>query len=106
MLANNKIQDLFNVHDLVVVVTRDESSLNLYVVRALNVNEAKTIYIIKRRKNTLREATKIDVNDLIKLIVNDVSDKSSLIKIVKQVRQKHYVKLLNTIKVKMCANLY
>lgn len=96
MPANNKIQDLFNVQGLVVVVTGGGSGLGLYAARALDANGAKAVYIIGRRENTLQEAAKTGVNGSIKPIVGDVSDKSSLIKIVEQVRQEQYVELSDT----------
>ncbi len=106
MPANNKIQDLFNVQGLVAVVTGGGSGLGLYAARALDANGAKAVYIIGRRESTLREAAKTAVNGSIMPIVGDVSDKSSLIKVVEQVRQEQYAKLSDTMKAEMCADLY
>ncbi len=96
MTTNNKIQDLFNVYGLVAVVTGGGSGLGLYAARALDANGAKAVYIVGRREKTLQEAAKTGVNGSIKPIVGDVSDKSSLIKIVEQVRQEQYAKLSDT----------
>lgn len=106
MPANNKIQDLFNVQGLVAVVTGGGSGLGSYAARALDANGAKAVYIVGRRENALQEAAKTAVNGSIKVIVGDVSDKSSLIKIVEQVRQEQYAKLLDTTRSKTRADLY
>ncbi|KAK1009366.1 hypothetical protein LTS16_016011 [Friedmanniomyces endolithicus] len=94
-MATNKIQDLFNVRGLVVVITGGGSGLGLYAARALDANGAKAVYIIGRREETLREAAKTGVNGTIKPIVGDVSDKKSLQKIVDQIRDEQgFVNLL------------
>jgi len=56
----------------------------------LDANGAKAVYVVGRRENTLQEAVKTGVNGSIKAIVGDVSDKSSLTKVVEQVRQEQY----------------
>ncbi|KAK5696657.1 hypothetical protein LTR97_007961 [Elasticomyces elasticus] len=94
-MANNKIQDLFNVNGLVAVITGGGSGLGLYAARALDANGAKAVYIVGRRKETLEEAAKTGINGTIKPIVGDVSDKASLQKVVEQVQNEQgYVNLL------------
>lgn len=95
MPANNKIEDLFNVKGLVAVVTGGGSGLGLYAARALDANGAKAVYIVGRREETLQEATQTAVNGNIKPMVGDVSDKSSLLKIVDKVRaEQGFINLL------------
>ncbi|KAK5125035.1 hypothetical protein LTR85_001226 [Meristemomyces frigidus] len=95
MPATNKVQDLFGVNGLVAVVTGGGSGLGLYAARALDANGAKSVYIVGRRENTLKEAAKTAVNGTIKPIVGDVSDKASLEKIVEQIRaEEGYINLL------------
>ncbi|KAI6835256.1 hypothetical protein KC340_g5544 [Hortaea werneckii] len=95
MSASNKIEDLFNVKGLVAVITGGGSGLGLYAARALDANGAKAVYIVGRREDRLREAAKTGVNGNIKPIVGDVSDKSSLQKVVETVRQEQgFINLL------------
>ena len=42
-MANNSIQDLFNVRGLVAVITGGGSGLGLYAARALDANGAKSV---------------------------------------------------------------
>ena len=95
MTPTNKIQDLFNVNDLVAVITGGGSGLGLYAARALDANGAKAVYIVGRREETLKEAAKTAVNGTLKPIVGDVTDKKSLEKIAEQIRQETgYINLL------------
>jgi NAD(P)-dependent dehydrogenase (short-subunit alcohol dehydrogenase family) len=95
MAPTNKIQDLFNVNGLVVVITGGGSGLGAYAARALDANGAKAVYIVGRRENSLQETAKTAVNGTIKPIVGDVSDKQSLLKIADQIRQEQgYINLL------------
>lgn len=82
MPVANKIQDLFNVNSLVAVITSSGSSLGLYAARALDANRAKAVYIIGRRKDTLKTAAASAENSTIKPIVGNVTDKESLKKVV------------------------
>ncbi|KAJ4346897.1 uncharacterized protein N0V89_010830 [Didymosphaeria variabile] len=94
-MPTNKAQDLFNVNGLVAVITGGGSGLGLYAARALDANGAKAVYIIGRREETLKEATKTAVNGTLKPIVGDVSDKQSLQKIAEQIRKEEgYINLL------------
>lgn len=95
MPVQNKVQDLFNVNGMVAVITGGGSGLGLYAARALDANGAKAVYIIGRRENTLEEAAKTATNGTIIPITGDVTDKSALTKIVKQIQQEQgYVNLL------------
>ncbi|KAI5368240.1 Putative short-chain dehydrogenase/reductase SDR, NAD(P)-binding domain superfamily [Septoria linicola] len=95
MPAANKIQDIFNVQGLVVVITGGGSGLGLYAARALDANGAKAVYIVGRREETLKEAAKTAVNGSIKPLVGDVTNKTHLKKLVEQVQQEQgYINLL------------
>ncbi|KAF2178906.1 NAD(P)-binding protein [Zopfia rhizophila CBS 207.26] len=95
MPPSNKIRDLFNVNQLVAVVTGGGSGLGLYAARALDANGAKAVYIVGRRENILKEAAKTATNGTIIPIVGDVTDKDSLAKVADQVRREQgYINLL------------
>lgn len=91
----NKVQDLFNVNGMVIVISGGGSGLGLYAARAFDANGAKAVYIIGRRETTLQDAAKTGVNGTIKPIVGDVTNKGSLIEIVDQIKQEEgFVNLL------------
>ncbi|CZT18978.1 related to gluconate 5-dehydrogenase [Ramularia collo-cygni] len=95
MPPNNRIEDLFSVAGLVVVITGGGSGLGLYAARALDANGAKAVYIVGRREEVLKKAAATAVNGNIIPIQGDVSDKDSLAKVVEHVRQKEgFVNLL------------
>lgn len=88
-MPRNNIQDLFNVDDMVAVVTGGGSGLGLYAARALDANGAKAVYIVGRRESTLQEAAQTAANGKIIPIVGDVTDKPALEAIADRIRNEH-----------------
>lgn len=95
MPPTNKIQDLFSVQGMVIVITGGGSGLGLYAARAFDANGAKAVYIVGRREESLKQAAASGANGSIKPIVGDVTSKDSLTKAAEQVRDEQgFVNLL------------
>jgi NAD(P)-dependent dehydrogenase (short-subunit alcohol dehydrogenase family) len=77
-LPDTSATKLFNVNGMVALITGGGSGLGLYAARALDANGAKAVYIVGRREETLRQAVATARNGSIKLIVGDVTDRTSL----------------------------
>ena len=76
---------IFRVDDLVAVITGGGSGIGLMMTKALALNGAHKVYIIGRRLEVLEEATKESPHGNIIPIVGDVTSKSSLEAVVKQI---------------------
>lgn len=86
---------LFNVKDLVAVVTGGGSGIGLMMAKALALNGAHKVYIIGRREVNLQIAAKESPYGNIVPLVGDVTSKSDLERIAKQIQQEvGYVNVL------------
>ena len=86
---------LFNVKGLVAVITGGGSGIGLMAAKALDINGAKAVYIIGRRREKLEAAAKEAVNGSLKPLVGDAANKDSLAAMAKQVEaETGYINLL------------
>ena len=58
-MSNLDVNNLFGVKGLVAVITGGGSGLGLAVAKALDANGAKAVYIIGRREESLKKASKL-----------------------------------------------
>ncbi len=86
---------LFSVKNLVAVVTGGGSGIGLMIAKALALNGAHKVYIVGRREGNLQTAAKESPHGNIIPVVGDVTSKSDLAKITKQIQQEvGYVNVL------------
>ncbi|PYH83737.1 3-oxoacyl-reductase [Aspergillus uvarum CBS 121591] len=79
MAATSSVTKLFDVAEIVAVVTGGGSGLGLYMTRALATNGAKKVYILGRRRHILDQAVAEIVRpDSISPIQCDVTDPETL----------------------------
>ena len=94
-MASVEANALFQVKGIVAVVTGGGSGLGLMAAKALDINGAKAVYIVGRRREKLEAAAKEAVNGSFKTLVGDCGDKESLEAMAKQVEQEQgYINLL------------
>ena len=87
MSSSLEASNLFNVKDLVAVITGGGSGIGLMMAKALALNGAHKVYIVGRRENTLKEAAKESHHGNIIPLVGDVTSKADLEKIAKKIEQ-------------------
>ncbi|KAJ9144956.1 NAD(P)-binding protein [Pleurostoma richardsiae] len=80
--------DLFNVQNLVSVVTGGGSGIGLMIAQGLEANGA-VVYILGRRKDTLERAAKTAEHGNIIPIECDVTNKADLLRAEATIRAKH-----------------
>lgn len=86
---------LFSVKDLVAVVTGGGSGVGLMIAKALALNGAHKVYIVGRREGILQAAAKESPHGNIIPVAGDVTSKSDLERITKQIQQEvGYVNVL------------
>ena len=86
-MSSFEAANLFNVKDLVVVITGGGSGIGLMMTKALALNGARKVYIIGRRKEVLEEAAKESPHGNIIPLVGDVTSKDALQSIVSHIEQ-------------------
>ena len=86
---------LFSVRGLIAVVTGGGSGIGLMMAKALALNGANKVYIIGRREGTLQTAAKESPHENIIPVIGDVTSKSDLERITRQIEQEiGYVNVL------------
>ena len=86
-MSSLEAANLFNVKDLVAVITGGGSGIGLMMTKALALNGAHKVYIIGRRKEVLEAAAKESPHGNIIPIVGDVTSKDALQSIVSHIEQ-------------------
>ena len=86
-MSSLEASTLFNVQSLVAVVTGGGSGIGLMIAKTLALNGAHRVYIIGRREAPLQAATKQSPHRNIIPLVGDVTSKSDLGRIAKQIEQ-------------------
>ena len=78
---------LFNVKDLVAVITGGSSGLGVMMAKALALNGARKVYIVGRREAQLQATAKESPHGNIIPLVGDVTSKSDLERIAEQIKK-------------------
>ena len=78
---------LFNVKDLVVIITGGGSGVGLMMTKALALNRAYKVYIIGRWKEVLEDAAQESPYGNIILVIRDITLKDALLSIVSYIKQ-------------------
>jgi NAD(P)-dependent dehydrogenase (short-subunit alcohol dehydrogenase family) len=89
MSSNYNISHLFNVKDLVVVITGGGRGLGLIFANALDQNGAKAVYIVGRNEETLQQAAKNAVNGSLIPVAADIGDQASIKVLADRVKAVH-----------------
>ena len=77
-MSSLEVANLFNVKDLVAVITGGGTGIGLMMAKALALNGARKVYIIGRRKEVLEAAAKESPHGNIIPLVGDVTSKHAL----------------------------
>lgn len=87
--------NLFNVKDLVAVITGGSSGIGVMMAKALALNGAHKVYIVGRRKEMLETTAKESPHGNIIPLVGDVTSKEDLSSIVSKIKEEvGYVNVL------------
>ncbi len=86
-MSSLEAANLFNVKDLVAVITGGGSGIGLMMTKALALNGARKVYIIGRRKAVLEAAAKESPHGNIIPIEGDVTSKDALQSIVSHIEK-------------------
>ena len=84
-MSSLEAANLFNVKDLVAVITGGGTGIGLMMTKALALNGARKVYIIGRRKEVLEAAAKESPHGNIIPLVGDVTSKDALQSIVSHI---------------------
>lgn len=77
-MASVAVTDLFNVKDMVFVITGGGSGLGAMIAQALDKNGAAKVFILGRREAKLKEVAEAATNNHIIPVQCDISSKDSL----------------------------
>lgn len=86
-MSSLEAANLFNVRDLVAVITGGGSGIGLMMTKALALNGARKVYIIGRRKEVLVDAAKESPHGNIVPLVGDVTSKDALQSMVSEIEK-------------------
>ena len=84
-MSSLEAANLFNVKDLIAVITGGGTGIGLMMTKALALNGARKVYIIGRRKEVLEAAAKESPHGNIIPLVGDVTSKDALQSIVSHI---------------------
>ena len=86
-MASLDASTLFNVKDLVAVITGGGSGIGVMLAKALALNGARKVYIIGRREQPLQNTEKESPHGNIVGLTGDVTSKSDLERIVEHIKK-------------------